>query len=65
MKDSLNLKITTEFYENSYKKLGLDAQRKYPNEELCLNSWVLCLTSSCIFLGNQNILNSSSTAILL
>lgn len=23
------------FYENSYKKKGLDSQRKYPNEELC------------------------------
>ncbi len=26
---------TKEFYEKSYKSLGLDAQRRYPNEELC------------------------------
>ena len=35
MDDSDVLKKVRDFYDHMYKESGLDAQRRYPNEELC------------------------------
>lgn len=35
MADKHYSKEVRDFYDTSYKKLGFDAQRRYPNEELC------------------------------
>ena len=30
-----SIDVSHKFYENSYKKTGINSQRKYPNEEIC------------------------------